>query len=158
MKWPHSWLEPEKVWRGTSLRPSSLANAPQLAAAGFFFVPSHEHADNVMCFLCRESICGWEKGDDPLAEHLKLSPDCGWAITSCIEARVGEMHLENPMSTRMVEARRATFGDRWPHEGKKGWKCKTKQVCDDVMTVIYYADDNVAGGRRVDTQADAGRR
>lgn len=106
-----------------------MAHASQLAEAGFFFYPSHENLDNVMCFLCRRSICGWEKDDDPFAEHLKLSPDCGWAITSCIEAKVGEMHLENPMSTRMVEARKATFGDRWPHEDKKGWKCKTKHVC-----------------------------
>ncbi|ELR04157.1 hypothetical protein GMDG_01461 [Pseudogymnoascus destructans 20631-21] len=113
MKWPHSWLGPE-----------------QLAAAGFFFLPSHENPDNVKCFLCRESICGWEKGDNPLEEHLKLSPGCGWAVTSCIEARLGDMHLENPMSTRMVEARKATFGDRWPHEGKKGWKCKTKQLVE----------------------------
>ncbi|OBT66275.1 hypothetical protein VE03_04358 [Pseudogymnoascus sp. 23342-1-I1] len=113
IKWPHSWLGPE-----------------QLAAAGFFFLPSHENPDNVKCFLCRESICGWEKGDNPLEEHLKLSPGCGWAVTSCIEARVGDMHLENPMSTRMVEARKATFGDRWPHEGKKGWKCKTKQLVE----------------------------
>jgi len=28
----------------------------------------------------------------------------------------------------MIEARKATFGKLWPHEGKKGWKCKTKQV------------------------------
>lgn len=27
-----------------------------------------------------------------------------------------------------MEARRATFAGMWPHEGKKGWKCKTKQV------------------------------
>lgn len=105
-----------------------VSNLSQLAAAGFFFLPSHENPDNVRCFLCRESICGWEKGDNPLEEHIKLSPNCGWAITACIEARVGDMHLENPMSTRMVDARKATFGDRWPHEGKKGWKCKTKQV------------------------------
>ncbi len=28
----------------------------------------------------------------------------------------------------MIEARKATFSDKWPHETKKGWKCKTKQV------------------------------
>jgi len=128
MKWPHSWLSPEKV-RNHSSPHNILLTRRQLAEAGFFYYPSQENPDNVMCFLCRQSICGWEDGDNPFAEHLKLSPDCGWAITSCIEAKIGDLHLENPMSTRMVEARKATFGDRWPHEGKKGWKCKTKQVC-----------------------------
>ncbi len=28
----------------------------------------------------------------------------------------------------MVEARKATFGGKWPYESKKGFKCKTKQV------------------------------
>ena len=74
-------------------------------------------------------MCGWTEGDDPIAEHLALSPDCGWAITTAIEAKVGNLHLDNPMSTKMVEARKATFLGRWPHEDKKGWKCKTKQVC-----------------------------
>jgi hypothetical protein len=29
----------------------------------------------------------------------------------------------------MIEARKATFADKWPHESKRGWKCKVKQVC-----------------------------
>ncbi len=110
-KWPHDWLEPRS-----------------LAEAGFIYNPEPGNLDNVMCFLCRRSICGWTDGDNPLEEHLKLSPDCGWAITACIEAKAGGIHLENPMSTGMIEARKATFGDRWPHDAKKGWKCKTKQV------------------------------
>jgi hypothetical protein len=72
---------------------------------------------------------GWEKDDDPLAEHLKHSPDCGWAIVASIGKQHNELSEENPASERMVEARKATFSNLWPHEGKKGWKCKTKQVC-----------------------------
>lgn len=71
---------------------------------------------------------GWEEGDDPLMEHLKHSPNCGWAIVATIEAGVGDLAREYPLSLDMIEARRATFADRWPHETKKGWKCKTKQV------------------------------
>lgn len=106
-------------------------------------MPEPGNLDNVQCFLCRRSICGWTSGDEPLAEHLKLSPDCGWAITSCIEAKVGDIHMENPMSTRMVEARKATFGDLWPHEGKKGWKCKTKQLVEAgwIYKPTYDGDD-----------------
>jgi len=30
----------------------------------------------------------------------------------------------------MVEARRATFGDMWPYESKKNWKCKVKKLVE----------------------------
>lgn len=71
---------------------------------------------------------GWEEDDDPLVEHLKHSPDCGWAIVTAIEKQDGDLSEEYPASVRMIEARKATFADKWPHEGKKGWKCKVKQV------------------------------
>jgi hypothetical protein len=40
---------------------------------------------------------------------------------------------EDPMSERMVEARKTTFGDVWPHEKKRGWTCKIQKVgkCQD---------------------------
>lgn len=47
---------------------------------------------------------------------------------AAIEAEVGDYSREDPNQDYMLDARKATFGDRWPHEGKKGWKCKTKQV------------------------------
>jgi hypothetical protein len=63
-----------------------------------------------------------------LVEHLKLSLDCGWAIVASIEAQDGQLSYEYPLSEKMIEARKATFADQWPHDSKKGWKCKTKQV------------------------------
>lgn len=105
-----------------------LLTRKQLAAAGFYHYPTQESPDNVVCFHCTRSMCGWEEEDDPFVEHLKLSPQCGWAIVASIEAKDSETVLENPLSARMIEARKSTFGDRWPHEGKKGWKCKVKQV------------------------------
>ncbi len=35
---------------------------------------------------------------------------------------------EDPLSEVMMDARRATFRDTWPHEAKKGWKCKMENV------------------------------
>lgn len=35
---------------------------------------------------------------------------------------------DDPLDEKMVESRRATYADWWPHENKKGWKCKTKKV------------------------------
>jgi len=76
-------------------------------------------------------------------EHLTHSPDCGWAIVATIESQDGVLSLENPATKRMMEARKATFADKWPHEGKKGWKCKTKQVrARAFVEVINLSDAN----------------
>jgi len=109
----------------------------KLAKSGFFYHPLQTSPDNVACFLCHKSLDGWEKHDDPLVEHLTHSPDCGWAIVATIERQDGVLSQESPASKRMIEARKATFADKWPHENKKGWKCKTKQVgaliCIDIV-------------------------
>ena len=72
----------------------------------------------------------WDSGDNPYIEHLKSVPACGWAINICIEQRSQDMDRaeEDPMSAKMVDSRRATFQDAWPHEPKKGWKCKMQKV------------------------------
>ncbi|KAH9221287.1 hypothetical protein DL95DRAFT_519313 [Leptodontidium sp. 2 PMI_412] len=113
MKWPHKFL-----------------SGDELAKAGFFYHPLQTNPDNVACFLCHRSLDGWEEDDDPLAEHLKHSPDCGWAIVATIEKQDGVLSVEYPLSLTMIAARKATFADKWPHEGKKGWKCKVKQMVD----------------------------
>lgn len=112
------------VWPHKQIAPASLAKA------GFYFDPTPAFPDNVVCFLCGKGLDGWEAGDDPLLEHLKHAPDCGWATLAAIEADVGDYGAQDPLSRDMTEARKATFGDWWPHQGKKGWKCKTKQLAE----------------------------
>ncbi|RFU30538.1 hypothetical protein B7463_g5772, partial [Scytalidium lignicola] len=126
LKWPHKFL-----------------SADALAKAGFFYHPLEVNPDNVACFLCHSFLDGWEKGDDPLAEHLKLSPDCGWAILATIEAQDEDLSEHNPLSPEMVSARKATFADKWPYESKKGWKCKVKQMVDAgwMYTPMPESDD-----------------
>lgn len=125
LKWPHKFLLPE-----------------QLAKAGFFYYPSQDNPDNCACFLCHRSIDAWEEGDDPLVEHLKHSPNCGWATVAAIEAQDEELSKEFPASLRMVEARTATFAGRWPHEAKRGWKCKTKQLVNAGWKYTPTSDSN----------------
>lgn len=120
-----------------------------MAKAGFIFQPLPSNPDNVSCFLCSKALDGWEPDDKPLEEHLRHAPECGWAITAAVEAELGEYATEDPRDPLMVEARMATFAGRWPHEGRKGWICKTKQVsfapfsCD----AGRCADGVVADGR-----------
>ncbi|OHE97336.1 AT hook domain-containing protein [Colletotrichum orchidophilum] len=114
LTWPHmKYLLPE-----------------DLAKAGFVWRPFPDNPDNVACFLCNKSLDGWEEGDRPLEEHLKHSPDCGWAIVAGIEANLNGLSSEDPASARMIAARKATFDGRWPHEGKRGWKNKIKQLAE----------------------------
>ena len=71
--------------------------------------------------MCKRALDAWEEEDDPIVEHLRLSEDCAWAMI------VGTGHgaLDaDPMSTTMVQARKATFATGWPHDGKRGWTCK----------------------------------
>ncbi|KAI1386623.1 uncharacterized protein F4822DRAFT_410694, partial [Hypoxylon trugodes] len=113
ISWPHKQLDPT-----------------QFAQAGFFFEPTPEAPDNTVCFLCLKALAGWEENDSPLEEHLRLSPHCGWAIVAAIEAGLGDYALDDPTGAEMADARKATFGGRWPHDGKRGWKCKTKQLVE----------------------------
>ena len=73
---------------------------------------------------------GWDPEDDPVREHLQFAPACPWAVQMGVERDVetGQQHADHPMSEKMLEARRATFGDEWPHEKKRGWSCKTQKV------------------------------
>jgi hypothetical protein len=75
-------------------------------------------------------VDGWEENDDPVKEHLTFSPNCGWAVNKAIELALenGTYRNPDPMSVEMLEARRSTFLDKWPHEGKRGWTCKIQKV------------------------------
>ncbi|XP_044724174.1 inhibitor of apoptosis domain-containing protein [Hirsutella rhossiliensis] len=112
------------TWPHKQIAPASLANA------GFYFNPTPAFPDNVTCFLCGKGLDGWEAGDDPLLEHLKHASHCGWAVVAAVQAEVADYAQQDPSSPDMIEARKATFAGMWPHEGKKGWKCKTKQLAD----------------------------
>lgn len=86
---------------------------------------------------------GWEAEDNPIEEHLKHSPSCGWAVTAAVEAECDGLEQVDPREARLLEARKATFAGRWPYESKKAWKCKTKQVrlcsnssCGLVMYIV----------------------
>ena len=82
------------------------------------------------CYSCRKDLDGWDAEDSPIKEHLALSPDCGYALQLGIEndLRIGDEEESNPMSEKLLEARKATFGDMWPHEKKRGWQCKSQKV------------------------------
>ncbi|KAF1992065.1 hypothetical protein K402DRAFT_450191 [Aulographum hederae CBS 113979] len=112
VSWPHTSPLPE-----------------ELAKAGFFFKPGTRSPDNVQCFVCKRQLDGWEAGDDPALEHLSHGPDCGWAVNICL-GRVPEQADEDPMSDRYIDARKATFMGSWPHEHRKGWKCKEKKMVE----------------------------
>lgn len=127
--------------------PHKSPSAESVARAGFYHKPQSTGSDNAVCYLCNRALDGWEKDDDPLEEHLKFSPDCGYAICQSILQKEGARHerrqsgeeiegddeeheVEDPTSERLVEARRKTFEIGWPHEAKRGWTCKTEKMVE----------------------------
>ncbi|EFQ98560.1 hypothetical protein MGYG_01587 [Nannizzia gypsea CBS 118893] len=102
----------------------------ELAHAGFYYTPTALSPDNTTCFLCERSLDGWEEGDDPFTEHLHFSPECGWAIMMAITRKTSDpSQIEDPTSSKIADARRATFFS-WPHDGKRGWLCKTEKMVE----------------------------
>ena len=63
----------------------------------------------------------------PLKEHLAHSTQCSYAISLSVFDKAED---RDPMSPELVEARRNTFADLWPHENKKAWKPKVKQMIE----------------------------
>mmetsp|Transcript_677 Transcript_677/g.1575 ORF Transcript_677/g.1575 Transcript_677/m.1575 type:complete len:427 (+) Transcript_677:120-1400(+) len=47
-----------------------------LAADGFYFTPTSQVSDTVVCFFCDLQLGDWERSDDAKAVHRKLSPNC----------------------------------------------------------------------------------
>ncbi len=144
IKWPHQSPSPAEVSYCTQSRMGTmwtLTFVDKLAKAGFFYKPTATCPDNTTCFLCKTSLDGWEEDDDPISEHMKLSQHCGWAINMSIEQRceVQDRVEENPLSEELMEARRSTFADRWPHEQKKGWTCKTEKARAPDFMALWQA-------------------
>ncbi|KAL4743261.1 hypothetical protein BDV11DRAFT_178639 [Aspergillus similis] len=111
--------------------PHSKPSPAELAHAGFFYNPYETNPDNTTCFLCGRALDGWEEDDNPITEHLKHAKDCGWAVMMDIQQRSSNpAEIEDPTSEPIVQARLATFGDSWPHDGKKGWMCQSDKMVE----------------------------
>ncbi|KAL4750673.1 hypothetical protein BDW72DRAFT_109784 [Aspergillus terricola var. indicus] len=111
--------------------PHSKPSPAELAHAGFFYNPYETNPDNTTCFLCGRALDGWEEDDNPITEHLKHAKDCGWAVMMDIQQRSSNpAEIEDPTSEPIVQARLATFGDSWPHDGKKGWMCQSGKMVE----------------------------
>ena len=60
---------------------------------------------------------GWEIGDDPLDEHRRHCPNCGWALTVAMMKTPHEELDCDPHSPEFARARLMTFGHgQWVHE------------------------------------------
>ncbi|KAL5447058.1 hypothetical protein PMIN07_005160 [Paraphaeosphaeria minitans] len=103
--------------------PLEFPRPHDLAYAGFIFKPTSASPDNVQCFHCQTQLDGWEPNDVPAYEHLTHSPNCGFALNLCIRLRDGDpgRNEEDPLSERMIEARRETFQGLWPLETAAGY-------------------------------------
>ncbi|KAJ5131184.1 uncharacterized protein N7515_007223 [Penicillium bovifimosum] len=111
--------------------PHQRPSPAELAHAGFYYKPYETNPDNTTCFQCHRALDGWEEDDNPVTEHLKHAPDCGWAIMMDLQQRSSNpATIEDPTGDRITQARLATFGSAWPHDGKKGWLCQSEKMVE----------------------------
>ncbi|KAE8391083.1 hypothetical protein BDV23DRAFT_74894 [Aspergillus alliaceus] len=111
--------------------PHRRPSPAELAHAGFYYNPYETNPDNTTCFRCNRALDGWEEEDNPITEHLKHANDCGWAIMMDIQQHSSNpAEIEDPTSDKIREARLATFGTSWPHDGKRGWVCQSEKMVD----------------------------
>ncbi|KAK5732504.1 hypothetical protein LTR17_010443 [Elasticomyces elasticus] len=113
----------------TATWPHESPSIEDLAKAGFFYLPLPQNPDNTKCFSCAVKLDGWEASDNPLAEHLAHAPTCPWALCKSVALPQDNDEPVDPLSEAMVTARTSTFVD-WPHEGKRGWRCKVAKMAE----------------------------
>ncbi|OGE54635.1 hypothetical protein PENARI_c005G02576 [Penicillium arizonense] len=128
-------LKPEKRRSSGAKTPKAITwphqrpSPAELAHAGFFYKPYETNPDNTTCFECHRALDGWEEEDNPITEHLKHAPDCGWAIMMDIQQNSSNpSSIEDPTNERITQARASTFGSAWPHDGKRGWLTMAQMV------------------------------
>ncbi|CAG8889167.1 unnamed protein product [Penicillium nalgiovense] len=130
-------LKPEKRRSSGTKTPKAITwphqrpSPAELAHAGFYYKPYETNPDNTTCFECHRALDGWEEDDNPVTEHLKHAPDCGWAIMMDLQqSSSNPASIEDPTGDRITQARLATFGTAWPHDGKKGWICQSDKMVE----------------------------
>jgi hypothetical protein len=85
--------------------------------------------------MCGVTLNAWEETDNAVEEHIGHSSNCGYATAISVSRGHGDSHNpenRDPMSDVMVAARQSTFtfDEGWPHESKKGWKCKIAKMVE----------------------------
>lgn len=132
-----------------------------MASLGLYFSPTDDEPDRVVTYIDGASIANFEAGDDVSSRLAESHPDNPWSLISQSKAagkesedRAGTWLYEEdllPTGHRLIEARRRTFANLWPHDGKKGWKCTSQKLAqagfhyepteesDDMASCAYCA-------------------
>ncbi|KAJ4934771.1 hypothetical protein JOQ06_007553 [Pogonophryne albipinna] len=74
----HSYESREQSYVDWPFREDCYCTPEKMAKAGFVHCPSENEPDVACCFFCLIELEGWEPDDDPMSEHLKRSPNCGF--------------------------------------------------------------------------------
>ncbi|GAO46835.1 hypothetical protein SAICODRAFT_24718 [Saitoella complicata NRRL Y-17804] len=145
--WPH---EEKRAWVGTSGR---------MAEAGFYFTPTGESEDMVTCAYCGLGLDGWERADDPVAEHQRRTPSCPFFIgfnptpsregsleptknkrrASSVAAASTRDDSDNE-SVMSIQSTASTRGSKKKKPAKEK-KSKTKDKVPELEGTVFLEDD-----------------
>ncbi|KAJ6257116.1 hypothetical protein Dda_8001 [Drechslerella dactyloides] len=128
-----------------------------MARAGFYFKPGQGDEDNVACFICQKNMSEWDPDDDPAEQHLRHNSSCGWALTMCRDLVIDGKTFSDPLGEEMCQARRMTFDNWWPHEGKKDWKPDVETKDGDDTVYCPYCKLSIDAWEQDDDPREAHR-
>ncbi|XP_025192151.1 putative inhibitor of apoptosis [Melanaphis sacchari] len=123
-----------EMWRVNFLRPCDMAQA------GFFYLGI---GDQVKCGKCCKEFLDWEFADDPLQQHIRLSPDCSFVnkILATVDGRLRTFKNWPVIFLKSREMADAGFFYTGQGDGVKCFKCCKlfeSWECGDVPLIEHY--------------------
>lgn len=125
------------TWPHPASSSSEFPLPSHLAALGLYFAPTASENDRVVSYIDGTAISGFEAGDCPQERLQQANDQDSWLLimrsrTAGEEDGTGQYTYENaellPTGSTMTAARRRTFANLWPHDGKRGWKPNAQKL------------------------------
>lgn len=127
------------TWPHVNSTHSQYPSPSHFASLGLFFSPTATQPDRVLSYIDGTEISGFAAGDS-LQQRLEVahakdpwlmiirSKDAGKTSETDEQRMTYEDEDMLPNGQSMTQARRRTFADLWPHDGKRGWKPSSQKL------------------------------
>ncbi|XP_067656461.1 inhibitor of apoptosis protein-like [Haliotis asinina] len=113
--------------------PVQMKQSPKaMAEAGFIYTGK---SDKVYCFKCKLRASRWTPEDDPLSEHLRLSPHCGYINMYNISKPMILLTRENYQ--RLVSKQEEQTAQQTAHQTAQPQKAN--ETDDDTSHLMTYS-------------------
>ncbi|CAO1628447.1 unnamed protein product [Parajaminaea phylloscopi] len=128
------------AWPHPTTSSSQFPSPNHLASLGLFYCPTSTQPDRVVSYVDGTEVSKFEAGDCPEQRLQELQSRDPWLLIMRSKAAgtaddgEDQQHFTYadadllPDGQNMIQARRRTFADLWPHDGKRGWKPTSQKL------------------------------